>query len=203
MYLLSGENRSNGQRQVGVQIRNSQPAAQNKSNYQGLIDRANSVSLITVLKYYGYRPDTYTRKIICPFQKHQSGRESTPSLFLYPDKNSFWCFGCSTGRMPVDFVANKEGMTRFQAALKIIERYGSSLSEEMEGYQEPVDYSERLEILMELSTFVREFIFSHQEEPNALSRIETLTFALDRVNSEHTLDNDALTLFIIELKTRI
>lgn len=171
--------------------------------YKNLIKRANSVSLITILKHYGYRIDTQNRKLVCPFSKHKNGRESTPSFLYYPETNTFWCFGCKTGRGATDFVANKEGISSVRAAFKILEYYNSEASIGGAGTDQAFNYSERLEILMEFSNFVREFLQTYSQSHESIAHVERITFSFDRMMELHTVDNDALRRFMLELKSRI
>lgn len=50
-----------------------------------------NVSIQTVAAFYGLKANS-KGYISCPFHK-----EDTPSLKLYPDSNTFYCFGCGTG----------------------------------------------------------------------------------------------------------
>jgi hypothetical protein len=54
------------------------------------------------------------KPILCPIHG-----EKTPSLKLYLDTNSFYCFGCCKGGAPVNFVMLMEGMT-FKEAVKYL-----------------------------------------------------------------------------------
>lgn len=46
------------------------------------------LSILTVLNYYHHHPDK-NHLIACPFHDDKS-----PSLKVYPETNSFNCFGC-------------------------------------------------------------------------------------------------------------
>lgn len=56
------------------------------------------VPIIRAAERYGYKPNR-SGFIRCPF--HQ---EDTPSLKIYPDSNSFYCFGCGVGGDVISFV---------------------------------------------------------------------------------------------------
>jgi archaellum biogenesis ATPase FlaH len=53
-----------------------------------------------------YNPDYKgEEKIVCPFHK-----ERTPSLNIYHDQNTFYCFGCGAGSSVIDYVAYSEDL---------------------------------------------------------------------------------------------
>src|ERR1700729_2088158 len=69
------------------------------------IKKANAVPIFLVLKTYGLKAEYNTRHIACPFaSRHKKGKDKSPSFHIYPNTNSFWCFGCKTGTTCVDFV---------------------------------------------------------------------------------------------------
>lgn len=56
-----------------------------------------------VVKHYNPKYDG-SEKIVCPFHS-----DNTPSLVLYLDQNTFYCFGCGAGNSAIDYVALSEG----------------------------------------------------------------------------------------------
>lgn len=78
-----------------------------------IIKNANKVNIVNVLDYYNISINQ-KNACICPF--HKDGLEKTPSLYVYKSTNTFWCFGCNTGRTPVNFVSLKERMSDIDAA---------------------------------------------------------------------------------------
>lgn len=202
MYTLSNKTRFDGYNEIRNETGNTGSLASNKQLYKNLIAKANSVSLSIILKHYGYRIDTQNRKIICPFHFHKNGKEGTPSFQYYPDTNTFWCFGCKVGTGATDFVASKEGISIFRAAHKIIESYASEISITDSEIDSSLRYSERLEILMEFSNFIREHLQSKMYSFDDVSNVEKITFSFDKMIEYHTIDNDALRRLVFELKSR-
>lgn len=54
-------------------------------------------------------------RALCPFHQ-DTGR---PNFTVYPETDSWFCFACSVGGDPVDFVARFEGITKKQALAKL------------------------------------------------------------------------------------
>lgn len=194
MRFLQNQTGLNSHGSFRGQIRDTQSAPQGLR--QRVIKRANTVSLITILKRYGLRIDAQNRRIVCPF--HSNGMGNSFSFCFYPETNSFFCFNCKAGNTPVDFVAKKEGIPGYQAAARILEVYSSEV---LDGdLIETVNYSERLSILMEFSNFIRERIRGYRDDMKAIERV---TYALDRMLEKHSLNNEALQKLIEQLKTKI
>ncbi|MCL0090785.1 CHC2 zinc finger domain-containing protein, partial [Dehalococcoidia bacterium] len=63
-------------------------------------------------------------KALCPFHT-----EKTPSFFVFPERQSWRCFGCGVGGDLISFVMRKEGLD-FGGALKTMaQRAGVPLVE--------------------------------------------------------------------------
>jgi hypothetical protein len=172
-----------------------------KQLYKDLICKANSVPITLVFKYYKLHLDQYNRKIICPLLKHKGGKESTPSFWYYPETNSFWCFGCKTGRSPVDLVVNLEDLSATKAAHKIIDLISEGETS-FEGIIQ-IGQNERLQLLTNFSTVIRNLIQTNKDDLDAISRIEKLTQVFDQMNTKHRLDNDALKSLIERLQEQL
>lgn len=178
--------------------------ADDKQYFKKLIKKADSVSLPLILKHYNILIGPSNRKIICPFgNKHKNGRDNSPSFYYYPDTNTFWCFGCKTGTGCTDFVANLENISQVKAAYKILESYSSDVAvDDLESNIE-INYSERLDIMMDFSNFIREFIQANLDDNYALTFIEKISFIFDKMNEKHTLDNNALKTLVVKLKLKV
>lgn len=64
-------------------------------------------------------------KGLCPFHN-----EKTPSFTVFPDTNSYFCFGCQSGGDVVSFVKNIENLSYAEAIKLLAERSGISLPED-------------------------------------------------------------------------
>ncbi len=161
-----------------------------KALYQELISKANSVPIIRVFRHYGLRLNNYNHRIVCPFKSHKGGHESTGSFQWYPLTNSYCCYGCRVGSHACDFVAEMDGITKKQAALKIMKLFGDLV--DAEAVFAPENFSERLEIMLSFSNTIRDFRQLHSDE-NAHSFIENMCMVYDDLNLKHKkLDNAAL-----------
>jgi len=61
------------------------------------------LSIHTVLKYYGLQPDK-NNMLKCPFHV-----DDTASMKIYPNTNTFNCFGCGKNGDQIEFCTLKEG----------------------------------------------------------------------------------------------
>lgn len=202
MHSLSNFTGSNSSSRVSSPSGSSQADVERKQRLNALIQQADTVPLITLFRHYGIRFDSYTNKLICPFTKHKNGQESTPSFRFYPDNNSFWCFGCQTGRSSTDFVANMEGISRPQAARRILELYASEVSEDLVAIQQP-NYSERLGILMDFANHIREQLQANKDDPTMVTYLEGITEVFDKMNQEYALSNSSLRVLADKLKSKV
>ncbi len=62
---------------------------------------------------------------LCPFHN-----EKTPSFNIYPDSNSYYCFGCSNGGGVIQFIMNIERLDFPEAVRWLAQRAGMALPEE-------------------------------------------------------------------------
>lgn len=74
------------------------------------------MTLLEVLKSYGYNPEAVGDKYRMPCLFH---KDQDPSLILYPNTDSFYCFGCGTWGTAVNIVMLKEGLNYYEAAEKL------------------------------------------------------------------------------------
>ena len=62
---------------------------------------------------------------LCPFHN-----ERTPSFAVYPDTNSFFCFGCGAGGDAISFVMRMERLDYIEAVKALSQRVGMQLPED-------------------------------------------------------------------------
>jgi DNA primase len=189
MLKLSGRNKSDSSSSSSGEdgdIRNSFAS----EGYQSIIEIANEVSLNDILRAYGFRLDDTNRKMACPFKTHKGGRENTPSFYFYPETNTYCCFGCRQGSKPVDFVSNIDGISKFLAAKKIIDKFHKNVDGE-EFLITKENHSERMSIILEYSDAVRNFRLNFNDD-ESFNFIENNCLSFDTIMKKHSLDNAAL-----------
>lgn len=62
---------------------------------------------------------------LCPFHN-----ENTPSFYVYPDTQSYYCFGCGNGGDVITFIKNIENLDYYQAVKFLCDRSGMALPSE-------------------------------------------------------------------------
>ena len=73
----------------------------------------NRIPITEAMSLYGFKPNSFN-KIKCPFHN-----EKTPSMVIYPNTNSFYCYGCGTGGSVIDFVSRYYNLEPIEAAKKL------------------------------------------------------------------------------------
>lgn len=173
---------------------------------ENIIGQANSVPLLKVFKFYSVRLDSYTHKAICPIKRHKGGKERTPSLEFYPETNTFHCHGCKAGVGVVNFVSEMEKINILDAAHKVVHLFESDVDPDSNSYFDPhnAGSTERLEILMEFSNFVRELLISNKNNTVMFEIIETTTQFFDKlINRKKSLSDDALRSLVASIKEQL
>lgn len=94
-----------------------------------------------------------------------------------------------------------ENISKYKAALKIINLYGVGELADIEYEQE--NFSDKMKLYMEFSDYVYEFIQHNIDNASALKYIEKITWIFDKQNSKCKLSNDALESLIFKLKDQI
>jgi hypothetical protein len=190
MRKLSDINGSASESETSWEIRDIRESHAGTNFYKALINKANTVPLQTVFTWYKVPINKNNKRaIICPFKSHQGGRESSGSFYFYPDTNTFWCFGCKTGTKPCDFVAAMDNCTKVKAAYKICDNFSSYVEDENLVIGE--SFGDRLKIMSEFSTAVRNFRLLYKDENSSLF-IENICKIYDQLNEKHELSNEAL-----------
>lgn len=100
-------------------------------------------------------------KCRCPF--HQPDR--TPSFTVYPDTESFYCFGCQAGGDVITFVMKIENLSYIEAVKKLAERAGLPMPEEV---RKGDDFTRRKQRLYEMNKKAARFFFENLRGENGL-----------------------------------
>jgi hypothetical protein len=81
-----------------------------------------TVSIVQILSTLGFdvREDAGDREQQFRCDLHGSGHDDTPSARVYPDSNSWYCFGCGVTRDAIETLQVKQGVA-FWAAIKMLE----------------------------------------------------------------------------------
>lgn len=76
---------------------------------------------------------------LCPFHN-----EKTPSFTVYPESNSFYCFGCGAGGDVISFVRRMENLDYIEAVKSVAQTAGMSMPED--GYDDTLS-KQRMKLL--------------------------------------------------------
>jgi hypothetical protein len=80
---------------------------------------------------------------------------------IYPETNSWWCYSCSIGGGPVEFIMRAEGKTKEEATL-IVHEDLSFLIKKLE--EEPPVHPVNDEVNIQMSIQIRDFLKSHPDK---------------------------------------
>jgi len=196
MCNLSGTNRSCSEGEARGENRDTSNSFTGKIYYNTLIDKANSVPILNIFRYYNVQINEFNIKTTCPFPSHKGGKERTPSFLYYAETNTFFCFGCGKGGGPCFFVMCMESLSQVAAARRIIEFFGKNIGEiDVEGTN---DYYDKLNLMLSFSNRIREFRYKFLDE-ESLIFIEGICQLYDDANCKHKLDNEALKSIVDDL----
>jgi len=189
MCNISGTNRSHSGGEARRENRDASNSFTGKTYYNELVDKANTVPIINIFRYYNIPVNEFNTKTTCPFPSHKGGRERTPSFLYYAETNTFFCFGCGKGGGPCFFVMRMEGLSKFAAAQRIIDLFGPSVGEI--DAEDPNDFHDKIDLMLSFSNKIREFRYKFLDE-ESLIFIEGVCQLYDDINCKHKLDNEAL-----------
>lgn len=95
---------------------------------------------------------------LCPFHG-----EKTPSFNVYPQSNSFYCFGCGVGGDIITFIEKVENLDYFEAVKFLAQKAGVELPENNKKEQEISSIKTRIfEINRESARFFHENLYSEK-----------------------------------------
>ena len=92
---------------------------------------------------------------LCPFHN-----EKTPSFTVYPENQSFFCFGCGAGGEAINFIRKIENLDYTEAVRLLCDRAGMAMPSE--GYDDSLVQKRRrmYEINKEAARFFHNYLFS-------------------------------------------
>ena len=94
--------------------------------YNNNVDKIKRlITIQNVIDRYGYKPKKGF--ISCPFHN-----EKTPSLRIYTDTNTFYCFGCGMGGDVISFVAHLFKIDFGSAIIRLDDDFGLGLCQQSE-----------------------------------------------------------------------
>ncbi len=99
----------------------------NEDFLRELRSRADIISVVSPYINLKRRGKTYVG--LCPFHG-----EKTPSFTVYPENNSFYCFGCGAGGTAVTFVSRIENLDFTDAVKSLAGKFGLTMPED--GYDD-------------------------------------------------------------------
>lgn len=88
-----------------------------------LHDRSDVVDVISSYVQLRQRGRLYTG--LCPFHS-----EKTPSFTVYPDTQSYYCFGCGNGGDVITFIKNYENLDYMEAVKLLADRAGMQMPDD-------------------------------------------------------------------------
>ncbi len=112
---------------------------------------------------------------LCPFHN-----EKTPSFTVYPESNSFYCFGCGAGGDVITFVRRMENLDYIEAVKSVAQMAGMSMPED--GYDDTLS-KQRMRLLNANREAAR---FFHESLMNPKNK-EALDYFLNRGLSINTI----------------
>lgn len=91
--------------------------------YREVIEKANSVPLWQILKLPQPKK---SKQIKCPFSERHSHGDASKSARYYVDTNRIFCHMEQKGWGPVDLIAEKGNVSRYEAAKAILKKFGGA-----------------------------------------------------------------------------
>ena len=97
---------------------------------------------------------------LCPFHS-----EKTPSFFVYPQTQSFYCFGCGAGGDVITFIRRIENLEYMEAVRFLAEKCGLTVPDSQQEDERAVQRRRILEINRETARFFHAQLMSEQGKP--------------------------------------
>ncbi len=107
--------------------------------------------------YVEFKREGRNKKCLCPFHS-----EKTPSLVLYPENQSFYCFGCGAGGDVITFIRLIENLDYPSAVRFLAQKAGLPMPEEEKDTDLSARKSRILEMNREAARFFHQYLLSEQ-----------------------------------------
>lgn len=148
-----------------------------ENNYQDKYKIANAFPLRKLFSLYSL--NLINNKMCCPFHGDRS-----PSFVFYEDTNSFYCFGCSAGSKPIDFISLKENISKASAIDYILN---------IENFKDSLTLTDNKPDQFKYNLIFSEMILSFRKKSNSNEfneYIEKLCKVYDDMNLKYDLTED-------------
>ena len=109
------------------------------------------LSILSVLAHYRLSADKHDM-LCCPFHEH----DKTPSLKIYPETGTFYCFGCGATGDVIQFIERYEKLSKHEALLKAASLAGeitAPVKTNATPVQEEVSKADRIKALTAAFTY--------------------------------------------------
>ncbi|MFT3951651.1 MAG: DNA primase [Oscillospiraceae bacterium] len=105
-------------------------------------------------------------KCLCPFHS-----ERTPSCTVYPDTQSFYCFGCGAGGDVITFVSRISNLSYIESVRMLAENSGISMPEDLSRGD---GFSQRRQRIYEANKAAARFFYAALKTPQGKAGLEYL-----------------------------
>ena len=78
-----------------------------------IVEIKQQVSIVAVLQHYDIKINK-NKQCLCPFHD-----DKTPSLKIYPETNTYNCFGCGKSGDTIQFIQEYENITKHASIIKV------------------------------------------------------------------------------------
>ncbi len=138
------------------------------------VDIVELISEVVPLKRSGRR---YSG--LCPFHS-----EKTPSFFVNPDEQFFYCFGCGAGGDVIKFVMKHRGLDFREAIKYLIDRYNIPVDVTGDKYGGIDSRKRYLEVIQKAQSFYHEILLYDSKGKEALEYLNNRGIGLDIIKSQ-------------------
>jgi DNA primase len=133
------------------------------------------LSIETVIKHYGLQANR-NYMLNCPFHE-----EKEPSLKIYPNTNTFNCFGCKANGDAIEFIQLKEKCNKHEALKRATELINpiEIARQPSQALPEPISRNGKIELLTKLFGYFRGAINNSKPSRNYITQTRRLELFLE------------------------